>query len=59
MTLGQAAHRHGAHHAGHVNVGQAVGELIHVDVDAVDVVYGVLRVHLPPEPRLSGTARDS
>ena len=58
MTLRQAAHRHGAHHAGHVNVGQAVGELIHVDVDTIDIVDGVLRVDLPPEPRLSGAKRD-
>ena len=42
VTLGKAAHRHGAHHTGHVDVGQAVGELIHVDVDTVDVVDGVL-----------------
>ena len=58
VTLGQAAHRHGAHHSGHVDVGQAVGELIHVDVDTVDVVDGVLRVDLPPEPGLAGAGRD-
>ena len=53
VTLGQAAHRHGAHHTGHVDVGQAVGELVDVHVDAVDAV---LRVNLTFESWFSSSA---
>ena len=52
VTLRQALHRDSGHHAGHVDVSQAVGEL--VDVDAVDTVVGV---HLPLESWLAGSER--
>ena len=59
VALRQAPHGHRAHHASHVNVGQTVGELVDVHVDAVDGVDGVLRVHLSPEPGFSGAAINS
>lgn len=52
VTLGQALDRNRGHHAGHVDVGQTVGEL--VDVDAVDAVLGV---HLPLESWLASSER--
>ena len=41
VTLGQALAGHGGHHAGHVDVGQPVGELVYINVDAVDAVLSV------------------
>ena len=52
VALRQALHWHRGHHAGHVDVGQAVGEL--VDVDTVDAVLGV---HLPLESGLTSSER--
>ena len=52
VTLGQALDRNSGHHAGHVDVGQTVSELVHVD--AVDTVFGV---HLPLEPWLAISER--
>ena len=59
VALRQALHWDRGHHAGHVDVGQAVGELVDVHVDAVDGVDGVLRVHLSPEPGFPGAAINS
>ena len=59
VALSQAPHGHRAHHSSDVNVGQTVGELVDVHVDAVDGVDGVLRVHLSPEPGFSGAAINS
>ena len=53
VALGQALDRHSGHHAGHVDVGQTVGEL--VNVHAVDAVFGVQ--HLPLESRLAISER--
>ena len=52
VALGQALDRDSGHHAGYVDVGQTVGEL--VDVDTVDTVFGV---HLSLEPRLTSSER--
>ena len=52
VALRQAPHRHRAHHASHVNVGQTVGELVDVHVDAVDAV---LRVNLTFESWFSSS----
>ena len=52
VTLAQGLDRDSGHHPGHVNVGQTIGELVHIDMDAVDAV---LRLHLSLEPGLSGS----
>ena len=52
VTLTQGLDWDSGHHPGHVNVGQTIGELVHIDMDAVDAV---LRLHLSLEPGLSGS----
>ena len=59
VALRQAPHGHRAHHPSHVNVGQTVGELVDVHVDAVNGVDGVLRVHLSSEPGFPGAEIES
>ena len=53
VTLSKTLDRHRGHHAGHVDVGQTVGEL--VDVDTVDAVLCVQ--HLSLESRLAISER--
>ena len=53
VTLRQALPGHGGHHSCHVDVGQTVGELVDVHVDAVDAV---LRVNLTFESWFSSSA---
>ena len=50
VTLPQGLDGDSRHHSGHVNVGQTIGELIHIHMDAVEVV---LRLNLSLEPWLS------
>ena len=52
VTLRQALPGHGGHHPRHVDVGQTVGELVDVHVDAVDAV---LRVNLTFESWFSSS----
>ena len=54
VTLRQALPGHGGHHPRHVDVGQTVGELVDVHVDAVDAVLGV---NLTFESRFSSSAK--